>query len=103
MAQTLCTQNLPRPIRQLHLLPRLLLRSEAAIQENIANPMQVYEPLKVYLMLGGKRPGGIEKASVKSWVQNDWEAVSLAGPDRADTRKRLALRVNVLALTTPGG
>ncbi|WP_310534155.1 type VI secretion system membrane subunit TssM [Novosphingobium sp.] len=78
------------------MLPRLLLRSEAAIQENIANPMQVYEPLKVYLMLGGKRPGGIEKASVKSWVQNDWEAVSLAGPDRADTRKRLALHLDAM-------
>lgn len=78
------------------LLPRLILRSEAAIQENIANPMQVYEPLKVYLMLGGKRPGGIEAASVKSWVENDWAATSLAGPDRADVRKRLGVHLSAM-------
>lgn len=78
------------------LLPRLLLRSEEAIRQNIANPMQVYEPLKIYLMLGGQRPNGIDAAAVKSWAQVDWATASFPGPDRADVRKRLALHLDAL-------
>ncbi len=78
------------------LLPRLLLRSEEAIRQNIANPMQVYEPLKVYLMLGGQRPNGIDAGAVKSWAQVDWATASFPGPDRADVRKRLALHLDAL-------
>lgn len=78
------------------LLPRLLLRLEGSMQENISNPLAVYEPLKVYLMLGGQKPGGPDRAAVKSWVTNDWAMVSYPGADRADLRKRLGQHLDAL-------
>lgn len=78
------------------LLPRLLLRAEDAMRQNIASPMQVYEPLKIYLMLGGKRPNGIDAKAVSSWARADWEQASLPGADRADVRKRLAIHLDAL-------
>ena len=72
------------------LLPRLLLRLEAALNENIANPLSVYEPLKVYLMLGGQKPGGLDPATVKNWVNADWAQTAYPGADRADLRRRLS-------------
>ncbi len=79
------------------LLPRLLLRLEAAMKENIANPIAVYEPLKVYLMLGGKKPGGgVDAPVVRNWANADWAAVALPGADRADLRRRLASHLDAL-------
>lgn len=82
------------------LLPRLILRAENVINENLASPLAVYEPLKVYLMLGGERPGGIDAGAVKAWAKGDWASASYPGPDRADLRKRLGLHLDAL-LTDP--
>ena len=38
------------------LLPRILLRLEQYMAANLGDPMAIYEPLKVYLMLGGQGP-----------------------------------------------
>ncbi len=38
------------------MLPRLLLRLEKVLQANRQEPANLYEPLKVYLMLGGQGP-----------------------------------------------
>lgn len=78
------------------LLPRLLLRAEDAMQQQIGNPLAVYEPLKVYLMLGGERPGGVDAATVRSWARSDWATASYLGADRSDIRKRLALHLDAL-------
>ncbi len=78
------------------LLPRLLLRLESVINENISNPLGVYEPLKVYLMLGGQKPGGLDKSAVKGWVNADWANASYPGADREDLRKRLAQHLDAL-------
>ncbi len=78
------------------LLPRLLLRLEAAMKENLANPLAVYEPLKVYLMLGGQKKDGIDTATVKNWANADWAETALPGADRADLRKRLAGHLDAL-------
>lgn len=69
------------------LLPRILLRTEQFLGENAANPMALYEPLKVYLMLGGQGP--MDTAAVRSWVSGDWAAEVLPGDDRAVVRKEL--------------
>lgn len=78
------------------LLPRLLLRLEAAMKENMANPLAVYEPLKVYLMLGGQRKDGIDAAAVRNWANSDWAETALPGADRADLRKRLSGHLDAL-------
>lgn len=78
------------------LLPRLILRLETVMNENIGNPLAVYEPLKVYLMLGGQKPGGLDRAAVRSWVNADWTNASYPGADRADLRRRLALHLDAM-------
>lgn len=88
------------------LLPRLLLRLEHYMAANASNPMALYEPLKVYLMLGGQGP--MDKASVKSWVSGDWAAEQFPGADRAGVRRELAQHLdallddNDLAIVWPG-
>ncbi|MCX7284959.1 MAG: type VI secretion system membrane subunit TssM, partial [Novosphingobium sp.] len=69
------------------LLPRLLLRIEQYMAANAADPMAVYQPLKVYLMLGGQGP--LDPGTVKSWVEGDWLNEQFPGADRAPVRKEL--------------
>ncbi|MDE8653713.1 type VI secretion system membrane subunit TssM [Novosphingobium album (ex Liu et al. 2023)] len=76
------------------LLPRILLRIEQYIQANAGNPMALYQPLKVYLMLGGWGP--MDKGVVKSWVTADWAQEAYPGADRAPMRKELAQHLDVL-------
>ncbi len=78
------------------LLPRLMLRLEAALREAGNDEIALYEPLRIYLMLGGHRPGGVDAGAVQRWVTSDWEAVSLAGPERSSLRKRLATHLDAL-------
>ncbi len=78
------------------LLPRILLRLETYMNANMNDPMSVYEPLKVYLMLGGQKPGALDKTTIRNWVENDWEDVTYAGADREDLRKRLAMHLDAL-------
>ncbi|NLR72727.1 type VI secretion system membrane subunit TssM [Novosphingobium sp. ERN07] len=70
------------------LLPRLLLRAEQYMAANSADPMAIYQPLKVYLMLGGQGP--LDPGTVKSWVEGDWLNEQFPGADRAPVRKELS-------------
>ncbi|HVM99748.1 MAG TPA: type VI secretion system membrane subunit TssM [Caulobacteraceae bacterium] len=69
------------------LMPRLLLRLEAYLRQNVNQPFQEYEPLRVYLMLGGQGP--MDAKAVKTWIENDWAANVYPGDDRSETRKEL--------------
>jgi type VI secretion system protein ImpL len=69
---------------------RLILRVEQRLEE-ATEPVDSYEALKVYLMLGGKsdRP---DPEFLVSWFKNDWQAQwpgPVYGPDRADLEKHL--------------
>ena len=57
------------------MLPRLLLRLEKILQANRNDPSSLYEPLKVYLMLGGQGP--MDRSAVRNWVTSDWEKPAL--------------------------
>lgn len=70
------------------LLPRLLLRLEQYIGTNGADPMAIYQPLKVYLMLGGQGP--LDAGTVKSWIEGDWANEQFPGADRAPVRKEMS-------------
>ena len=87
------------------LLPRLLLRLESYMATHSGDPIAVYQPLKVYLMLGGRGP--MDAGTVKSWVTQDWaNGEQLGGADRASARQELALHLDALLGDTtswPGG
>lgn len=76
------------------LLPRILLRLERYLQDHKNEPLKLYEPLKVYLMLGGQGP--LDAKAVRAWVEDDWATESLPGSDRAAVRKELAGHLEAL-------
>jgi type VI secretion system protein ImpL len=71
---------------------RLLLQLEQTIQARIAEPAALYEPLKVYLMLGGQAPRSDDETIVR-WMKRDWEENRYPGPSnragRADLEDHL--------------
>ena len=76
------------------LLPRLLLRLEKVLQANRSDPIALYEPLKVYLMLGGQGP--MDTKAVRNWIISDWENELYAGSDRAPERADLTRHLDAL-------
>ncbi|HWU78525.1 MAG TPA: type VI secretion system membrane subunit TssM, partial [Caulobacter sp.] len=76
------------------LLPRLLLRLERYMQEHAQEPLKLYEPLKVYLMLGGLGP--LDAKAVRAWVSDDWEETVLPGADRAEVRAELSRHLDAM-------
>ena len=68
--------------------PRLILSLEQQIQKSVADPVFVYEALKVYLMLGHKAPV-VDKALVLNWFSRDWEARLFPGAPFAQARAKL--------------
>jgi type VI secretion system protein ImpL len=76
------------------LLPRVLLRLERFLQDNQTDALATYEPLKVYLMLGGQGP--MDRKAVKAWVVNDWEENVFPGMDRQRVRADLTGHLEVL-------
>ena len=70
------------------LRPRLLLQLEDAIRRNLGNPERLYEPLKVYMMLGGAAPGTHDNLVV-SWITRDWLENRFPGPGNRDGRQGL--------------
>lgn len=80
------------------MLPRLLLRLEQYMAANAGDPLKLYEPLKVYLMLGSQGP--MDAPSVKAWVTTDWATEVLPGPDAQAERSQLAGHLNALLSDT---
>jgi type VI secretion system protein ImpL len=76
------------------MLPRILLRLEAYINEQKADPLKIYDALKVYLMLGGQGP--FDARAVKSWVEADWAETVFPGSDREELRKELGDHLDAL-------
>lgn len=76
------------------LLPRIMLQLEQNMRANLSSPLAVYEPLKVYLMLGGQGP--MNKGAVKGWVTTLWANETYPGPDAAAMRGELAQHLDSL-------
>ncbi|WP_034161122.1 type VI secretion system membrane subunit TssM [Sphingomonas sp. ERG5] len=76
------------------LLPRLLLRLETVMKAQGRDPMQLYEPLKVYLMLGQKGP--MDANSVQAWVTTDWANELYPGADSQAERAALSRHLKAL-------
>ena len=76
------------------MLPRLLLRLEAVMKANGSDPMALYEPLKVYLMLGQQGP--MDAKAVKAWVTADWAGELYPGADSQAERTALTRHLDAL-------
>ena len=81
-----------------HMLPRLILRMEELIQSTMDNPDELYELLKVYLMLGGQAPA-LDKSLIREKLTGDWE-IRYPGLSREDTRADLSFHLDVLLAGT---
>ena len=77
------------------MLPRIILRIERLLRDNGNNPLAIYEPLKVYLMLGNQAPA-LDRDAVKAWVEADWAQVVYPGEDRSALRKELSEHLDAL-------
>lgn len=67
---------------------RLLIQAERTIQARMADPAALYEPLKIYLMLGGKAPK-VDDALIISWMKQDWEQNRYPGENNREGREQL--------------
>ncbi len=80
------------------LLPRIMLRLEDKMRAELADPLALYEPLKVYLMLGGAAPGGqIDAETVRRYVAEDWATEVYPGTELAPMRERLVQHLDALS------
>lgn len=77
-------------------LPRLLLRLEQYMQGVGSDPTRLYEPLKVYLMLGQHGQAPMDKPTVRAWVTSDWANEVYPGADSEPERKQLTQHLNAL-------
>ena len=75
--------------------PRLVLGLEQQLQKNIADPVYVYEALKVYLMLGGKAPS-VDRGLIVNWFQQDWEQRQFPGAPYAEGRALLKAHLEAM-------
>ncbi|TIS57006.1 type VI secretion system membrane subunit TssM [Mesorhizobium sp.] len=82
-SKTAYRQALERTFRS-----RLLLQAERTIQARMADPASLYEPLKIYLMLGGKAPK-VDDELIVSWMRQDWEQNRYPGENNRDGRLQL--------------
>lgn len=82
-ARTAYRQALERSFRS-----RLLLQAERTIQARMADPAALYEPLKIYLMLGGKAPK-VDDELIVSWMRQDWEQNRYPGENNREGRAQL--------------
>ncbi|TJW02615.1 MAG: type VI secretion system membrane subunit TssM [Mesorhizobium sp.] len=82
-SKTAYRQALERSFRS-----RLLLQAERTIQARMADPAALYEPLKIYLMLGGKAPK-VDDELVVSWMRQDWEQNRYPGENNREGRAQL--------------
>jgi len=64
------------------------------MQDHRAEPLKLYDALKVYLMLGGQGP--MDPKAVKAWVTDDWANEALPGSDRAQVREELGKHLDAL-------
>lgn len=82
-SETAYRQGLERMFRS-----RLLFQLERTIDARMADPMALYEPLKIYLMLGGKAPK-VDDELVVTWLKRDWEQNRYPGAHNRDGRAQL--------------
>lgn len=67
---------------------RLLVQAERTIQSRMADPVALYQPLKIYLMLGGQAPK-VDDDLIVSWMKQDWEENRYPGENNREGRAQI--------------
>ena len=78
-----------------HFLPRLLIRLEEAMQDNINSPGELYDALKIYMLLGNLGVDDTGYDFVRDWMIRDWES-SYRGASRVLLREDLTSHLDAL-------
>ncbi len=81
---------------QRYLLPRLIVSAESALRASGDDPVGVYEPLKVYLMLGNRAGAKRDNGYILQWLEADLMARDFPGEENAATRGRILGHARVL-------
>ena len=84
------------------LRPRLVLHLEKRLADLQGKPEQLYEPLKVYMMLSGDPSVPVDTALMSGWMQGDWEALYPGEPNRPlreSLKQHLEAMLNISAGT----
>ncbi|PNG26426.1 type VI secretion system membrane subunit TssM [Methylocella silvestris] len=69
------------------LRPRLVYRLEEQIEASANDPANLFDALKVYLMLGGLET--VDRQLLVNWMQRDWSETLYPGPKNSEGRKEL--------------
>ena len=77
------------------LRPRILVHIERRLDALRDQPELLYEPLKVYLMLGGDPAIPVDTALISGWMQDEWDALYPGEPNR-QTRTSLARHLDAM-------
>ena len=79
------------------LMPRIILRLEDQIRRNMNDPVALYEPLKVYLMLGGAAPEGqLDREAIRNYVERDYATNIYSGSEMRPVRDALSRHLKAL-------
>ncbi len=80
--------------------PRLYYRLEEVLERNRDNPNELYDALKVYLMLGGVHKA--DNALIESWMRNDWAVNLYPGAGYAPGREALEQHLEAMLALNDG-
>lgn len=67
--------------------PRLVYRLEEQLESDVGDPAQLFDALKVYLMLGGLETA--DRQFLVDWMERDWTERLYPGPKNSEGRKAL--------------
>ncbi len=79
----------------LHFLPRLLIRLEDQMSESINSPGELYDALKIYMMMGNLGGDAMGNDFVRDWFLRDWES-TFRGAARKPMRDDLVSHLDAL-------
>ena len=85
---------------QRYLLPRLVVASERSLIAAGTDPLAVYDPLKVYLMLGQRAGAARDDKFVLRWLGDDLVSHELPGGENEATRSRILMHARALLADT---
>ncbi len=77
------------------LRPRLILHLEKRLADLQDRPDQLYQPLKVYMMLGGEPAIPVDTALIAGWMQGDWDQLYPGEPNKP-ARQTLRLHLDAM-------
>ena len=80
------------------LLPRIILRLEERLRQNTSNASELYDTLKIYLMMND--PDRFDAKTVKAWMEKEWQT-HLPRTFSREQRDQLAAHLDALLEQAP--